>query len=198
MNFEISGIFPTPVYKAVQPVEKDVLLFCEKQSKSWNQDNKLSHNKEILNETEMKQVKIFIEQHLQNYIDQIWNPKDEVKPFLTQSWLNFTNPGESHHPHTHSNAFISGVYYIKTLPIDFLNFDRENWFIKLYPLNANIYNSHKVSVQVNQGDLLLFPPNIIHGTNKNETDNLTRISLAFNAFIKGDIGSVENLTYLKI
>ena len=146
----------------------------------------------------MKQVKIFIEQHLQNYMDQIWNPKDEVKPFLTQSWLNFTNPGESHHPHNHSNAFISGVYYIKTLPTDFLNFDRENCFIKIYPLNANIYNSPQISIQANQGDLLLFPPNVVHFTNKNETDNLTRISLAFNAFIKGDIGSVENLTYLKI
>jgi uncharacterized protein (TIGR02466 family) len=198
MNYQVSSIFPTPVYKSNLTVTKEVLEYCYVSPKSWNQNNKLGHNKNILNEQPLTNVKKFIEEHLNNYLEKVWDPNTEVSTFLTQSWLNFTYPGESHHSHTHSNAFISGVYYINTLSNDMLNFDRENFFIKLYPKNSNLYNSHRTSVFVNAGDLLLFPPNIIHGTNENKTENEVRISLAFNAFIKGKIGSVENLTYLEI
>lgn len=198
MNYQVSSIFPTPVYKSNLTVTKEVLEYCYVSPKSWNQNNKLGHNKNILNEQPLTNVKKFIEEHLNNYLEKVWDPNTEVSTFLTQSWLNFTYPGESHHSHTHSNAFISGVYYINTLPEDMLNFDRENFFIKLYPKNSNLYNSHRTSVFVSTGDLLLFPPNIIHGTNENKTENEVRISLAFNAFIKGKIGSVENLTYLEI
>jgi uncharacterized protein (TIGR02466 family) len=198
MNYRIDPIFPSPIYKSNLSITKEILDFCFSNSKSWNLSNKLSNNKEILNESKLKNVKNFIEEHLQNYIKQVWDPNTEVVAFLTQSWLNFSYPGDSHHSHTHSNAFISGVYYINTLPDDKLNFDRENFFMKLYPINANVYNSHRTSVFVNAGDLLLFPPNLIHGTDKNNTEKEVRISLAFNAFIKGKIGSVENLTYLEI
>jgi hypothetical protein len=32
---------------------------------------------------------------------------------LTQSWLNYTKPGQFHHKHAHPNSFISGVLYMK-------------------------------------------------------------------------------------
>ena len=31
---------------------------------------------------------------------------------ITDMWANVLKPGESHPPHTHSNNFLSGVYYL--------------------------------------------------------------------------------------
>jgi hypothetical protein len=43
-------------------------------------------------------------------------PKDvwhaEIDPFVTQSWLNWTKPGQWHHKHSHPNSLYSGVLYL--------------------------------------------------------------------------------------
>ena len=54
----------------------------------------------------------------------------------------------------------------------------------------NMINSEVVAVKVKAGDILLFPSHLNHSVTKN-MNNDCRYSLAFNAFIKGDLGKME-------
>ena len=45
------------------------------------------------------------------------------------------------------------------------------------------------------GELILFPSNLPHSVPINASDK-ERISLSFNTWTKGNIGSIEHLTYL--
>ena len=47
------------------------------------------------------------------------------------------------------------------------------------------------------GDVILFPSSLTHMVETKQGDN-TRISLAFNVFIKGTVGNNKNLTELII
>jgi hypothetical protein len=59
----------------------------------------------------------------------------------------------------------------------------------------NLYNSETWWFTVKTGDIILFPSFLTHMVETKEEDN-TRISLAFNVFIKGNIGNNKNLTEL--
>jgi hypothetical protein len=59
----------------------------------------------------------------------------------------------------------------------------------------NLYNSETWWFTVKTGDIILFPSSLTHMVETKEGDN-TRISLAFNVFIKGTIGNNKNLTEL--
>jgi uncharacterized protein (TIGR02466 family) len=116
---------------------------------------------------------------------------------MTQSWLNFTKPGEFHHKHAHPNSLISGVYYF--------NADKENdkiYFyddeyqrIKIQPKDWNYHNSKSWWYPVGTGDLVIFPSELTHMVDVT-TSKETRISLAFNVFAKGVFGQEEHLTAL--
>ena len=57
------------------------------------------------------------------------------------------------------------------------------------------WNVSGVSVNVTEGDLIVFPSWVKHGVSMNET-NRERISLAFNTFPIGEMG--KGATYLKL
>ena len=59
----------------------------------------------------------------------------------------------------------------------------------------NHWNSKTWSFVVNNGDVVLFPSELEHMVQVKTTDN-TRISLSFNVFVKGHLGSEINLTKL--
>ena len=43
----------------------------------------------------------------------------------------------------------------------------------------------------------MFPSKVTHGVQPNESEK-ERISLSFNTYVKGDMGSISGLSYLKI
>ena len=51
----------------------------------------------------------FIEKCLNNFYQSVFSPRDDVEIYITQSWLNYTEPGQFHHKHAHPNSFVSGV-----------------------------------------------------------------------------------------
>ncbi len=59
----------------------------------------------------------------------------------------------------------------------------------------NIWNSESWWFSVKTGDIMLFPSSLIHMVENKEGTN-TRISLAFNVFIKGTVGNNKTLTEL--
>ena len=120
LNPVIHGIFPTPLIftNIEREFTKEELEFFDEQSKTTykNEGNITSLDNYLMRHDPMTTIKQEITSALQMYLDNIIKPKDDVKPYITQSWLNYTAENQHHHKHAHPNSFVSAVFYIKTNP----------------------------------------------------------------------------------
>lgn len=196
---DIYPIFPTGVYKNVlaRPFSKSEIKFCLEQEKNKNKGNNYSKNIFVLDHLKLKQLKKDLEAHVENYFTIVIQTRNKVKPYITQSWLNYTTLGESHHVHFHPNSLVSGVLYIQTAAEDAINFNKQFETISLDPGTNNMFNSENYKLMVKERELVLFPSRLRHSVDVKKEKNL-RVSLSFNVFIKGEIGVGHNLTQLTI
>ena len=199
----INGIFPTPIYiskldRELTPLE---LKFVDKNKKDFykNDGNITSNNNYILNKKPFANIKKELDLRIQDYFDKVISPANNITPYITQSWLNYTETNQYHHKHAHPNSLVSGVFYINCHE----EYDKIKFFddryktIRLEVKDWNLYNSETWWFSVKTGDVILFPSSLTHMVETKEGDN-TRISLAFNVFIKGTVGNNKNLTELII
>tara|TARA_R100000908_G_C3752530_1_gene146998 strand:- start:77 stop:697 length:621 start_codon:yes stop_codon:yes gene_type:complete len=202
-NFEISGVFPVPVLHTSldRDFTEEELKFAKNQLNDSNDNigNNTSKNNYILEHEKMKGIKLFIEEGIQTYVDNIICPKDDTQVYITQSWINYNNENQYHHSHTHSNSYISGVFYfIADENFDSINFSNRNYSL-INPVikDFNIWNSQDWWFSVHSKKLILFPSSTTHNVFQKKDNNI-RISLAFNTFVKGTIGSNLKLSELKL
>ena len=201
MEAKINGIFPTPIY--ISNIDRELtnkeLSFIDKTKLDVfkNEGNTTSNDNYILNNKAFKNIKEELDLTIQDYFDKIISPANNIKPYITQSWLNYTETNQYHHKHTHSNSLVSGVFYINCDE----QFDKIKFFNDTYKAikpevkQWNIWNSESWWFSVKTGDIILFPSSLIHMVETKQGDN-TRISLAFNVFIKGTLGNNKELTEL--
>jgi len=197
----INGIFPTPIYmsKLDRELTKKELSFIDKSKVDHykNEGNITSNNNYILNEKVFSSLKEDLYLRVQDYFNKVLSTTDAVAPYITQSWLNYTETNQYHHKHQHPNSLVSGVFYVNCHE----EFDKIKFFRNDYPTikpeikDWNLYNSETWWFTVKTRDIILFPSSLTHMVETKEGDN-TRISLAFNVFIKGTIGNNKNLTEL--
>ena len=164
-----------------------------------NSGNASSTNSYIFN-GKLKKLKQFCEEQLKIYVEQAIVPKEELDFYITQSWLNITKPGEYHHDHSHQNSIISGVFYISTEEDDKITFGDPNVklrdLIKFEKKEFNVWNSASWFFPSITNELLLFPSWLNHKVDVNEKATTDRISISFNTFVKGTLGSRKDLTEL--
>jgi uncharacterized protein (TIGR02466 family) len=197
----INSIFPTPIYmskldRALTPLE---LKFVDKSKKDFykNDGNITSNNNYILNEKPFTNIKKELDKRVQDYCNKVLSTTDAVTPYITQSWLNYTETNQYHHKHAHSNSLVSGVFYINSDK----EFDKIKFFneghktIRIETKIFNLWNSESWWFPVKTGNIILFPSSLSHMVETKEGTN-TRISLAFNVFVKGTLGENEYLTEL--
>jgi uncharacterized protein (TIGR02466 family) len=197
----IHNLFPTPVaiYKLDRELTEEELVFIKGQETRPNAGNVTSTDNMILRNHSMTKLRDFIESSVSEYFKTVHNPKHNVNLRITQSWVNYTKPGEYHHKHAHPNSFVSGVFYPqanrKTDKIYFYN----NVFqqISFPPNEWNVWNSDSWWFEVGTGDLVLFPSSLIHMVETVKGED-TRISLSFNTFPVGLVGDEMDLTGLKL
>ena len=122
--------------------------------------------------------------------------------YITQSWLNLTEPGGSHHKHAHPNSIISGVFYVATVEEDRIYFYDSNEIMKnrieFKIREFHHYNSSIWFFNINDFDLILFPSWLQHAVKPNKKATTDRISISFNVFAKGILGWGENFNELKV
>jgi uncharacterized protein (TIGR02466 family) len=199
----INGIFPTPIYisKLDRELTQLELKFVDKSKKDFykNDGNITSNNNYILNEKPFANIKKKLDLKVQDYFDKVISPANNITPYITQSWLNYTETNQYHHKHSHPNSLVSGVFYINCHEEhDKIKFFNDNYkTIKLEVKDWNMWNSESWWFTVNTGDVILFPSSLTHMVETKQGDN-TRISLAFNVFIKGTVGNNKNLTELHL
>ena len=201
MEAIINSIFPTPIY--ISKLNRDITAkessFIDKTKLDVynNEGNKTSNDNYILNNIAFKDLKKELDLKVQDYFDKVISPANNITPYITQSWLNYTETNQYHHKHQHPNSLISGVFYINCNE----EFDKIKFFndkyqtIKIEIKDWNLWNAESWWFSVKTGDVILFPSSLTHMVENKQGDN-TRISLAFNVFIKGTVGNNKNLTEL--
>ena len=192
----IESLFPTPVGFWNLALNKDEIDFIRNLEQRPNQGNTTSKNNYVFREPEMERLGMFVQNCLDEYMKGTYAPKHDVKPYITQSWANYTKAGQFHHKHAHPNSFISGCLYIAAKG-DKIYFYRDGYQqIKLPTENWNPYNSESWWYEVNEGDVVLFPSSLTHMVQT--VDGEERISIAFNTFLKGQVGAPDDLTELTL
>jgi len=200
----IQNLFPTPIYMTNmdRPFTKQELQFVEKQKKhcTKNVGNISSKDNYILNRKEFKNIKKFLDAACKDYLERIICPKNNIELYITQSWLNYTEENQYHHRHEHPNSIVSGVLYLDSDKAnDIIKFFSHIKYQQIKPEiddeKYNIWNSSSWWFPVETGQLVMFPSSTTHQVDNKKGDN-TRVSLAFNTFYKGTIGSDSGLTEL--
>lgn len=202
----IQPIFPTPI--CLSQLDRDFTeeerTFFVGQSRKQirNVGNSNSTNNYILNEPAMAGLKTEISEVLQKYLERVISPVEQnVDLYITQSWLNWTLPGEGHHKHNHVNSLLSGVFYVSAQEgkdkVLFINDTYRQ--IKFQIREPNHYNIDKWDFTIRTGVLILFPSWLQHMVEViPKSHTVPRISLAFNTFVRGTLGNGVALTELKL
>lgn len=201
-NAQIYQLFPTTIYK--NKINKNLtkseldFIISQKSKIHKNIGNNSSNDSYILENKELinlkKQILNFVDDHTKNVLAV---DTKKVTPYITQSWLNFTNVNEFHHLHNHTNSYLSGVFYIKAKKdVDKIFFEKDmNYLLHPEVTEFNLNNSDNWWLPVETGEIVLFSSKLKHYVEKVEkTDE--RISLAFNVFLKGTIGTNQDFTEL--
>ena len=122
-------------------------------------------------------------------LDKLDYKADEIE--ITDMWANVLKKNETHQPHTHSNNFLSGVFYIDaddTMPGITFQDPRPG---------ANVILPRKKFDHMNNASLLhyksktnriiIFPSWLVHWVPINQSTK-DRISISWNIQIKGQLG----------
>lgn len=197
---QIVSLFPTAVgaFSLGRDLTKDEKDYLLTQEDSPNMGNTTSKERFILRHESMKNLRKFIEESVNQYFSEIVAPVKEASLYITQSWVNYSKKGQWHHSHEHPNSILSGVFYVQSDENDKIFFEKNHYEQISFPTEKfNLYNSKTWWLEATQGRLVIFPSSLRHSVNMIETDH-TRVSLSFNTFAKGMIGSSENLTLLEV
>ena len=197
MNIET--LFPIPVgfFKFDEGLTEAEKQFLTEQPQRPNDGNTSSVDKYLLKQKKLNNLTTFIEKCAYEYFMATVCPKNDVRLRITQSWLNWTTPGQFHHKHAHPNSFVSGCFYVNAnKDTDKIYFYRDGYQqIKFPPAEWNVFNSESWWFPVGTGDLIFFPSYLTHMVEPVGGED-TRISLAFNMFPVGHIGDEDQLTAL--
>ena len=148
---KIIDLFPTPVCQTDlhRELTEDELKFFaleKEKERKINLGNSYSKNKYILNSPELSNLKRDLTDLVNAYLQKVWKPKYNVEAYITISWVNYTEQGQFHHEHSHSNSVISGVYYIDTDESDTITYitpQHNKLTMRVEPTEWNIWNSEQ-------------------------------------------------------
>tara|TARA_B100001094_G_C17807652_1_gene612280 strand:- start:69 stop:665 length:597 start_codon:yes stop_codon:yes gene_type:complete len=179
-----NGIF---IYQLDQT--KDYLNFFEKADYIMNENSYVGTNLNILQSMN------------KNLVSEIYNTTSDLihnvlfmncKFNIYKSWLTKTVPKGNSNSHSHSNSWLSGVFYPeqnKNFNIIFYN-DIMNCFYQ-QPNKISIYNMREYTITPKRNQLILFFSNLRHKINDNNSQK-DRYSLAFNLLPEGTFGEGDS------
>ena len=115
---------------------------------------------------------------------------------ITNMWGNILRPQSqrAHAPHSHSNNFLSGVFYIKTSddtsPIQFFDPRPQSSVLKPRKKEYNKLNSDMAQFNSETGWGVVFPSWLVHWVPETKDE---RISIAWNIIVRGEYGEPNAL-----
>ena len=203
--FETISLFSYPVLKSnfgyvLNEKEYKKIDDLKLETKKHGAENiEQTKNSYVLDLKEFENLKKYIQNFINIYKKEILDIDDSIEIYITQSWLNWAKEKQFVHKHEHPNSFLSGVFYVDAKNVPTV-FETKN---RIWPLsigsfkNYNMFNSDSYSIDVENNNLIIFPSMLPHHT-KTVNSVKERITLAFNTFVKGNIGNEQGLYELKL
>ncbi|WP_435213193.1 putative 2OG-Fe(II) oxygenase [Luminiphilus sp. nBUS_16] len=203
MQMKVETLFATPLARVDLSgyITEDQVAFVDSLTMVANQTNLISENLYILDRPELQGFRAIISQCLKDYAINVMGCDQEL--LLTQSWALRNAEGVGMHSHAHSNSIVSGSFYYTELPTPAskMFFDRNTSYQRLelppHPERANIFNTKINAVIPKTGELLLFPSELNHMVEQNPSPEVRSV-IAFNTFIRGNIGSFRDVSELSL
>lgn len=202
------SMFGTPVHicskYAGSPVDESLLE--AKGGKHLNRENNFtSENTNILESAGYEEINRRILEGLDEYVGNILGIDTEAHEFyITQSWLNINPKGSSHHKHFHSNALVSGAYYLSAPEGSSITLHSSNTttitnlsLLRFKIKHMGMHNARSCTLPVQTNNIIYFPSSMEHEVAENVSDT-NRVSLSFNVFVKGELGDEKELTKLHL
>ena len=129
---------------------------------------------------------------VQKYILKVFNNngwKTENKNIrIKEMWAIINKNGDFNVVHTHPNCYLSAAYYVKApekcgkFQIENPNIAKRNFYPEIK--RKNELNLKVAGIEIEEGDLLIFPGYLPHKVSTNES-NEDRVVISFNVDIKG-------------
>jgi|LakMenEpi03Aug12_release.lakeMendotaPanAssembly.Ray.scaffolds.fasta_scaffold401374_2 uncharacterized protein (TIGR02466 family) len=194
-------IFPTPIYisnigRSFTNQELSAIEVFEKDS-TFYQSNAFSNNKFVLNDKNLSFLKQNCEEHMSTFILNDLSIAD-VQPYITQSWVTISGINGYQYEHYHPNSLFSGIIYVSGSEEDFTVFRRPKFTpqIQLRTSSQASENSDLFRVNLEIGKIVIFPSHLYHLVPKVFSEK--RVVIAFNIFVKGELGSESTVDYLSL
>ncbi|KLE35839.1 TIGR02466 family protein [Aurantiacibacter luteus] len=202
-EYTVKPLFAEPYFvmnlkHAISPRQ---VKFVKSLAMNENQVNQISQELYLFERPEMASVKAAVAEALAVYAREVMGIAHRLE--VTQSWSLINPPGVGMHGHTHSNSLISGSLYYAPMPDPPGNmiFERFSGYrqieMQVGTDRTNIYNAPRNAVVPKEGDLILFSSALLHYVEQNLSDE-NRYSIAFNTWPRGTIGSLRDVSELKM
>jgi len=182
-------VFPTVIneFKYDMPrEERDYIFYLSDLSDNWQTADNL-HTK-----TEVQKFTDCIQETCENILSYQRYEYDKVE--ITGMWANGLKKGETHAPHTHSNNFLSGVYYLvaneETAPIHFFDPRPQASVMRPKVTEHNYTNSSMMQFDSVKNVGYIFPSWLQHWV---PPTNIGRLSISWNVIIRGQYGEPNTL-----
>ena len=119
---------------------------------------------------------------------------------MTSMWGNYLKPGEFHPPHTHSNNFISGVFYLLSsdgpdgkpagAQIIFNDPRAQTSIWSPRRIRPDVFNSNQLTFPCIEGTGYIFPSWLQHMVPSTPVE---RMSISWNIIVRGNYGEPGDL-----
>jgi len=201
MKINKEYIFPSITYIVDDILEnKDLLLMkddiIESSKKIGRKINwQSNHDTELHKKEPYINLGAIAFQLSKKYIDDLLYNYDSI--YISGMWSNILKPGESFNPHTHSNNFVSGVFYVdadehQSPALGFLDPRPQAGVLQPDVKSHNVENATIWNYPAKTNRMILFPSWLQHYVPANHLDK-NRISIAFNVMLKGQVGRPQHL-----
>ncbi|MDC0002479.1 TIGR02466 family protein [bacterium] len=197
MKYQTTPLFPIPLFLAkIDVLDSAKIKWLESMEmppEAYAHDH--TADKYILNQPRLAKLKAQIQEACNVFVKDELKVTDEVEFVLENSWLNRHTQGQHSVSHWHSNAMISGVYYIQTNDTSGdIVFNKSHLYTNLFTdtvrvsySDTSMYTTSEFFITPEPGDVVMFPSHLEHRVLENDS-NMPRYSLAFNFFARGTVG----------
>ena len=197
VNFRKSSNQSVAVNRELTQMFPSILFTMHHGNTDWNNKKqvekalKSAPSSYVLDLPEWSFLKETIEAELDLIMKEFFQ-NSSAKLRITQSWINTSDPETVASFHTHLNSIFSGNIYLRTGVGDTVDFidNKKSSLITLAPEEI-------VRHPINKGDIVIFNSDQAHRLSL-EAGKEKRVSISFNTFVEGLLGSKEDLTELRL
>tara|TARA_Y100000590_G_scaffold73483_1_gene80931 strand:+ start:171 stop:758 length:588 start_codon:yes stop_codon:yes gene_type:complete len=188
-DVKVHKCFPTIIYEFdYKPTDK---IMMEQYIRQVRKNHEYHTDDDLMILSYFAKLRDKIKDVSEQYLDDLQYEYNKIE--ITGMWANMLYEGSIHAPHTHSNNFLSGVYYLntneKSSPIQF--FDPRAQAQVLRPRNTpNWNNASMVQFEAIQGRGFIFPSWLMHWVPPTQDE---RISVSWNILVRGNYGEPNTL-----